>query len=603
MLSPLKSSRRARKFLVYDMEWVPGLLDVRMVGVFDGDHYRWYSTVEQFLAHELTVENAGQWFFAHAGGLADVQFVLDTIISRGGYRCKAAFSGAMAINVSVSRDKRHWHFVDSYRLLQDKLKNIGKWIGMAKGSDSFRGSCPDPDEEGISDEEHDRRQKLLREWYATVDIKELVTYNLRDCEILWHAIDQFETVVMEYGGELKKTFASTAMNMFRRQFLSLTIDTHPMVNDISRLSYVASRVEVFQEEIDTANYFDINSSFPAAMLTPCPGRFLGSRRQIRDGELYVADCTVTVAEDFVPPLPYRYSGRIFFPTGRWRQWLTSVDVELLLSSNGRIEKVHDVLEFEPFYDLYNFADTFYKLRMKTDDPVQRVVFKLFLNALYGKFAESPYKQSMMVDPPVITKTMTMLMPGVWLEEKKVPIPHMHVPISAHITAVARKAIFDYISKCEDVHYCDTDGFSTTSDLATGGKLGELKLEKRVRHGRFVAPKVYSIQGEELQKDGSWRPTSWHKAKGFSRMTATRFARVLEGETIEFERMRRIKENLRSGSSKPREDTILKKLQVRNLWDPTFIAGKHLLPKRMHYPDGHTRPWTIDEIHAAHNGGR
>src|SRR5687768_12723103 len=74
-----------RDFLTYDLEWIPGTLQVRLVGVFDGSRYRCYSSLEAFIANELTHKNRGKWFYAHAGGLADFQFVLEQLAAESGY--------------------------------------------------------------------------------------------------------------------------------------------------------------------------------------------------------------------------------------------------------------------------------------------------------------------------------------------------------------------------------------------------------------------------------------------------------------------------------------------------------------------------------------
>ncbi|KKM78681.1 hypothetical protein LCGC14_1357610, partial [marine sediment metagenome] len=167
-LTIIKSKRKVRDFLTYDLEWVPGSLEVRLVGVYDGERYRCYNSIDTFLNRELTRENRGKWFYAHAGGLADFQFILERLSLRKGWTVKCAFSGSAAIICTVRRGKNAWHFVDSYWLLRDKLENIAKWIGLEKG-------------------EADKRQteEEAREFYATAPLPVLIEYNEQDCVILW----------------------------------------------------------------------------------------------------------------------------------------------------------------------------------------------------------------------------------------------------------------------------------------------------------------------------------------------------------------------------------------------------------------------------------
>jgi hypothetical protein len=593
MLSILTSKPKVRNFLVYDLEWIPGKMEIRIIGVYDGNRYRSYTKMESFIENELIKSNRGKWFYAHAGGLADVQFVFDFLIHNRkhlGISIEASFSGSSAIIVRVTKHKHSWVFVDSYWLLRDKLANIAKWIGLEKG--------------GPLHENEDATEEEKREWYATVPFLELREYNAQDCIILWKAIDQFQDYLLSMGGQLNMTLASSAMGLFRRKYLNKNIETSNMVNDISKKSYTASRVEVFQREVTNSNYYDINSSFPYSMTFPCPGEYLGTFSTIPDNTediLYTADVLVSIPEMGLPTTPLRIKGRVFFPTGEWRAWLTSVDIELLLLEGGKILKVYECLCFAPFDDLREYSLTIFEHRKNSTNEFERTGDKLLMNAVYGKFAESPYKQGMSINPSLSffesVLTPQLLMPGVFMYEKEVYIPHRHVPISAHITALSRKALFNFMKGCIDYHYCDTDGFSTTETMDTGKDIGELKHEKIIEDGIFYMPKLYKIKGKTVGKNGEWEDMEYIKAKGFSRMENdnTRFADLLEGKAVDYERMTRIRENLRNGVTKPNENIIQKRLRVLSIHDPNFNPSEHVVPKRFTYPDGFTRAWTIEEL--------
>lgn len=577
-LTVIKRARVMRRYLAYDLEWIPAVPSrgikhpsVRMVGVYDGERYRCYRSVEAFLEYELTSKNRGKWFYAHAGGLADFQFVLEKILAGKGYSISASFSGSSVIIAHVKRGKNSWHFVDSYWLLKDKLANIGKAIGMEKGEEQ--------DFESMSEDDK-------REFYTNAPFEELRRYNERDCQILYRGIEEFEGELIELGGMLKMTQASCAMELFRRRFLKQDIDTSAAVNEIARKAYFASRVEVITRHCDSGEYYDVNSSFPYAMTFACPGDFMGSSRRLPDAGLYIADVDVEVPETYLPPLPVRAAGRLFFPTGKWRAWLSNVDLELLEQTGGRILKVYESLAFEPFYDLRDYAQTLFELRKKATG-FRKVAFKYLLNSLYGKFAESAWKNGLVFNPATRPeKNASMLFPGVWIVEKEVPIPHMHVPISVHITAIARRTLYDYMSNSSELHYCDTDGFSTTNRFRESKELGGIKLEKIIEQDTiFHAAKVYWLKGKHQNKEGDWVDLGDDgvKAKGFSRMTIERMEQLLDDQAIEYTRMVRVKELLRSGHTMPEERVIRKRLR------------KDAMPKRCFYPDGHSRPWHIDEI--------
>ena len=581
----ISKAPRVRKITAYDMEWVPGSptkdrpskLDcVRIIGAYDEQKgYRSYFTVRDFLRGELTSENRGRWYYAHAGGMADVQFVLEAIVRinlqarRKIFEVNASFSGSSAIIVHVKYrgTKNVFHFIDSFWLLRTSLENIGKWIGLNKGAAEKR-----------------RSKEEAKHYYAHAPIAELRAYNETDCQILHKAIHEFENVLLDMGSQLQMTQASSAMQLFRRVYLKQDIPTSNRINEIARHSYTASRVEVYTRHIQNGKYFDINSSFPYAMTRPCPGQLIGVNRELGhfDTGLFIADAEIEVPDMYMPPLPYRQGSRVFFPTGRWRNWFTNIDLELLLSEGGKIHALHEVCHFAPFDDMADYARDIYKRRMASEG-FEKEVYKITLNSLYGKFAESPEKQGLRIDPPPEERAQFdpewEIMPGVWLVEHTTDVPHMHVPISTHITAFARRTLYSAMNVVWDTYYCDTDGFGTSDAVMTGGELGELKLEKLISEGIFVQAKLYRLLGT----DDKGKQLDLVKAKGFSKLTASEFMGLIEGEAISYERMARIRQNFRAGNITPEEVLIEKRLKGDTL------------PKRFTYPDGHTRPWTIGEL--------
>lgn len=339
------------------------------------------------------------------------------------------------------------------------------------------------------------------------------------------------------------------------------------------------------------------------MTQPCPGEYLGIAYTLPENDkyLYIADVEVEVADSYITPTPVRRQGRVFFPVGKWRGYLSSIDIELLQREGGRILKVHEVLLFRPFYDLANYAADIYTKRKNSTSDFEKIVYKLLLNSLYGKFAESATKSKLFLNPDNIpitweeqqTMRMIQLFPGAWSQEVDIEVPHMHVPIATHITSFARRTIYDYLSMCREFHYCDTDGFSTTEILETGKELGDLKLEKMIREGHFVAPKLYRTDGQELV-NGEWVDVKAYKGKGMSRLTAGRFMKLIEGGSIDFERMARVKERWRSGDLTPIETTVTKRIRLKSMFSPDFEVTDSI-PKRYTNPDGSTRAWQLDEL--------
>jgi hypothetical protein len=671
------TERKPRRFGVLDLEWVPGEslplplnvvirvegiretttiplpvakrmtepLQLRMGGYYDQqaeemssddddqpdtlERYKSFRTVRDLIDFILSRDHRGMWFFAHAGGLADMEFVLDELLSEikaqagagarstavfgpdgkkieekhraGSWKIRASFSGSSAIIIHVTRGKNAWHFCDSYWLLRDKLSSIGKAIGILKG-DSIEAKAWMSERFGrtiVDFEELTQPEKVI--FYREVPLPILIDYNKTDCEILWKAIAQFETEILEMGGQLQQTIASTAMGLFRRSYLRRDIFTSEKLNQISQESYFASRVEVLSRNVEDFFMYDINSSFPYSMTFPLPGNLTEFRTTLPDDGsdecIYLANVTIEVPDMHLPPLPYRKDNRVFFPVGRWRSWFTSTDIRLALREGATIHKVHEVYVFEPFYDFAAYAKEIYGRRVAADTAFRKLILKYLLNSLYGKCAESIFKQEMLINPTELDRSkMQMLQPGVWLAEQEATIVHRHVAVSTVITSIARRTLYDFAKECYRqncaLHYCDTDSLCTRAILPVADTLGALKLEKKMDWARFVAPKIYMGEGFALKKDGTWEPKQLNKAKGFSLGTGRdafeKLGKIIGGDRIGVQRMTRLRELYRTQVKGQYTTAPFEMLVIKAL---TF----EMLSKRFHYPDGETRPWSVKEL--------
>lgn len=646
MISPITRNARKRRIIVYDMEWIPGTLELRLIGVYDGKEYRTYSKPLEFLEKELTSETDGAWYYAHAGGLADFQFLLQELVDRG-YEVKAAFSGSSAIIVEVQRGGCTWMLIDSYWLLRSPLKKIGEAVGIPKLRDYL---CPGSsmidtaigkmcDGKGCSHPPQQEPGDPICIFYAPMG--ELRTYNEQDNVILWTAITKFQDEILSLDGELCMTQASTAMRLYRRSHLDRVIKTNATINKCAREAYVGSRVEPYAplwtpendneiEDLQSLYYYDVNSSFPYAMTFPAPGsvRAAGKRLPTKESELWMADVEVEVPDMYMPPLPYRHpkEKRVYFPTGAWRSWYSGIDIRLLESVGGKVTRVHRVIEFDGHETLASYARDLYARRLKSTTEFEKMLYKLLLNSLYGKFGENPIKIAAFFNP-TDTDGMAMLMPGVFLGTQELEIEHEHVPVAMHITSFARRTLYQYNSKCLDarwesrsgrsmrgrIFYNDTDSAITNVpprilsqaaplydlDGVIGKELGKLKWEYEIRGSCVMpAPKIYMLEGainiekrdKYMEKDGLTLEQAEQKAsgsilraKGFSRMTVDRFKEILEGKEVEVRRMTRVRELLRKGVLTPSEGIVKKRLQFQTRAKRCAVEGND------------TRPWTLEEL--------
>lgn len=591
MLRPLRPTSRERRFAAYDLEWYPETYQLRLIGCHDENGYRAWRTMDDFLGSILIQANSGTTYFAHAGGLADVQFLIDAFARRGNrrdYSLTGCWSGSALISLTVKRGRNRWMFADSYFLLRDSLKRIGESIGIPKLTDYQCAELPCPHVSGHCI------------FHAPWD--DLRSYNERDCLVLYRALEAFSGEIAEFGAPMRNTIASTALTLFRTAFLRRNIATDWRLNRTARSAYIASRVEVFARDCGEANYYDVNSSFPASMRRPLPGNVLRASKSWEWGTCAMVDCEVEAPETYVPSTPHRTpAGRIYFPTGRLpRRWHTSDDLEYLLECGGRILRVHEAIAFDLFDDLAAYVDAIYSRRAASTDAFQRLLYKFLLNSLYGKFGESEEKAELIMYPKSRPRCrehaecdcVQALLPGIYRVSKRVPIPHAHVPISAAITARSRTLISRQLRAAHEagsrIFYTDTDSIITTATISETTEIGGMKLEAQIQSGTFLSPKLYrTFPGPQI------------RSKGFRRLMPEQFDAIARGEPMPITRMRRIAEGLRAGETAPRDVETFKR--ATSHLTPEELAAYGIeanpaQPKRCLTDDGlDSRPWHISEV--------
>ncbi len=581
-------------FLTYDLEWWsscskdckaqeehpehihnyahPKDGKIRLIGVYDKRKgYRKYLSVKKFIKGELHEKNYGRCFFAHAGGKYDFQYVFEEMVRSGlartRYLIECIFNGASAFLVSVS--ERHWRgrykFCDSVFLLKGSLREIGKKLG-----DGFYKGDVD---------------------FNTEDVVALEEYNKQDCIVLYEALERLQTEIASKGGTMKPTLASSAMTLFGNRFLKEPLITYYPNSQKVRPAYYASRVEVFRPKCKKGYYFDINSSFPWSMTQTLPGKLIGSSKEIPDDPCEnpcIAELTVTVPERFLTPVPYRdEEGRILFPTGTWTSSFGGPDIRLMLEEGCTIEKVHKVYHYERFHDLGDYVRELYALKA-SEKGFKREVYKLLLNALYGKFGERQFKEKLVIHPASSRcphdpyhendKCMRMIRPNYFMREDFSDLDHVHVPIPVFVTAYSREKLYKYLKMCKEFYYVDTDSVTCgaeDSGLPVSDELGDLKLEHEINEAEFISPKLYRLR----TSDGK----SLIKSKGFSKLDDASFERLLAGESFSIERQRSLKEGIRSGDFRPQKISVLKRVLLKRT------------KRKMNIKENTSRPWTIAEI--------
>lgn len=686
-LAPLRGKSRVKKVIVYDVEskqddtQFAGFSRVFLVGAYDGDTYTpfrnlpivramqvgWENEanapggcIDQFMRFVFEQENwssSKAIIYAHNGGRFDAIFILTwlqmhtdefihEIVSVQGRAqiVKVWRNEKTLINVGLegavenetesshevgttekkkkksrarSRKKPlSWTFSDSALLLQMTLDEAAKLFCATSQKDT-----------SFNLNNHERDPDWER-------------YNKIDCVVLYESLEQFQIRVHEMGGSMGMTAPSTAMQTFRRGFQKEHFLRHKhfktcvdksclgcLHNWILR-GYHGGRTEIFKTHVPhNVRYFDINSSYPTAMLEPMP---VGDKMELDGMETWklmekmskthvgFIECTVEIpANCYIPPLPYvrhvtKSIKKLVFPCGKLSSVWNYDELQLLHDPlvNGRILSIVKSVWYRKKPVFVDFVNTLYKLRnqkLESYDPALSELAKLMMNSLYGKFAMKRERQKLIsLEPGKCWPSGARPINGdhdhcgVWIVDHTIDAPYIIPQVSAHITSLARirlwQGMANVIRQKGQLFYTDTDSLMCNVDIPTGDRLGEWKREHpgALLSGSFILPKMYLLTHvgddpyvyKKKGKDISIAPGEAVsvKMKGVGRKAQTRenFDTIVSGGAVHFTRIAQHRTVLRKGLSSPRLIDAHKSL--RTTYD-----------KRTLLSDGATCSIVIDDV--------
>lgn len=580
--TPLKGRRRPKNFLVLDIESKdgesltdPGFTRPFMVGIYDGEIYVEFRDSEEMQAKAAAVvADGGEWperyyqeggcvdramryllrkkyrghqIYAHNAGKFDYLHLMPWLMTMGGEQFGVKFSlipVASSIQVLdvwrsvggvTDAKSRRWRFLDSIKLIPTSLDKAGKAFG-------FEGKL-----------KHDLSLHELDPRWSE--------YLKQDCVLLFNVLTKFHHYIEEVlQGDVGITAPATAVKTFRRTYLKKAVPRSEDSHEFVRSGYVGGRVEPFTREGSNLYYFDINSSYPAAMLqdmpvgratqwtgTP-PERFLHGRLGFCEVDIEVPS-TVNI-----PPLPVRGTRelglpeKLLFPTGRLRGIWEWDEIQMAMEYGAVIHKWHQSWWFQGEQFFGDFVRELYQYRDKSNpnyDPGLDAIVKILLNATYGKFGMRTLRRTIYRwdDPDLpngaepANKNPDSL---VWYADEVVDAPYIMPQVAARVTALARIRLYRAMMLAEllggTVYYCDTDSVITDVVLPTSNELGALKDEYPQHggkiHGQFLGPKLYMLedgQGEVITV----------KAKGLQNRTRENVELLAKGGTIIVNRLEKV----------------------------------------------------------------
>ena len=309
-------------------------------------------------------------------------------------------------------------------------------------------------------------------------------------------------------GMTKMTTASCAYNQYTSKYTDSYLDMcfPELTKDFLiewREAYRGGRTQVnpiyARKVVHGVNRYDINSMYPYIMANmplpygppiPCtkPGEY--------KFELYKVRIGFTLKKGCMPSLLKKGS----IGGGCDSYYTSTEDIEELYISNIDLNLVmrnYDVyyLEYLKIYGFFTSTILFKDYVMKwyskkcVDSGAEKLVDKLMLNSLYGKFGTNVMKAK---KRPYIKEDGSV---G-YVTDEPIEGKHYYLPIAIAITSWAHKLIDDAIHETgiEYFVYCDTDSVHTLGILPKecidNVILGKFKLEAYEETAKYIRQKCY-----------------------------------------------------------------------------------------------------------------
>lgn len=605
-LTPLKGEVHRKNFLVLDIESKDG--DTQdagftrpfMVGVYDGTTYhsffddpllegqerdwerRYFQAggcVDKALRFILQRKYRGYHIYAHNAGRFDYLFFLAWLMITGtnegwNFGVVPVSSAIQVIDVWEKRstDERKGdriRFLDSMKLIPTSLKKAAEGLKVQGKDRTLLGA------EDLNTPEWERDK-----WEA---------YNKQDCVTLYLVVERFhhyvENVLL---GEVGMTAPSTAIKLFRRQYLKRPVPRSVETHEFIRRGYFGGRVERFITKGEKLSYFDINSSYPASMIGPMPAgaatewdgeppdRFKRGLLGFCEVDVYVPEST------HIPVLPVKVDEKLIFPVGNLSGVWTYPELMLAVELGARIVKWKHSVWYKPIHLFDDFVKDLYKYRDKSHPDYNEgleAVVKIILNASYGKFGMKTLRKKIYIYSDPDKPEHAVPASGgpealVWYAEEECDAPYIMPQVSAWVTSMSRIRLVRYmlaaVALGGNIYYCDTDSIITDVVLPSSTKLGELKDEipeyTGQLEGLFLGPKMYVL------KSPTWERV---KAKGLENDQRNR-------QTID-KLLRGLEKTKRGEAIEPEDLVFVRRLEkVGTLAQENFLRGPRMrkVPRRL-----------------------
>lgn len=448
----------------------------------------------------------------------DGEFIVNWLLKRGFKHDKSGKKGTFS---SVISSMGQWYIIDicygykgkhkQHAVIYDSLKKLPfpvKQIAKDFGLKTLKGDI-------------DYHLERPEGWIITKEEEEYI-YN--DIAIIAQALHiQFKQGLdrITNGSDSLKGFKNTiSSKLFDKHFPVLSLEMDANI----RLSYRGGFTWLNEKysglELGEGEVFDVNSLYPSVMYTKAlpygmPIYYDGKYEKDEEYPLYIQHvrCEFQLKKGAIPTIQIKKNLR--FKQNEYLKhsggevtdlYVTNVDWELI-NEHYEVYEVEYVSgwKFKSKVGLFNNFIDKWTLIKTTSEGAIKLLAKLMLNSLYGKFASNPDVTGKI---PYLKEDGSC---GYRVGESEYKDP-VYTPMGVFITSYARELTIRTAQKCYDrIIYCDTDSIhllgrgvpDEIADLVDPKRLGYWAHESTFKRGKYIRQKTYAHDeyAKEVEKDG------------------------------------------------------------------------------------------------------
>jgi len=424
---------------------------------------------------------------------------------------------------------------DSLVLLLSSISKLGKSLGFSKMEIDYN------------------IKKITKEYidycYRDIEIIEIafnkIIYFLKKFYDYDLSIKNFPLTLPSLG---KRVFHITIKKKFGKHILDKIYYNFNFMEKYEskyRDYYYGGRVEVFNFNCCFNGYYnDFNSHYGSIMienefpLTPYEVRPCNESSKCFNNwkkNKNIFACLCNVYENLeIPLVATKINDKLTFAKGKKKCLLFRKEIEYLLSLNQKIEILEIIVcnGYLPIFDV--FVKKAFKIKaLYKHNEFEYYFAKIFMLALYGKFAEKREKENIEIIQSIKGLTNAEIRQSSYTDKgiikRSVKIHNairINVFYSMMIASLSRLKLHKEICKSMNPFYCDSDSIVSTDLIENSKEIGHLKPEFTFLKFQALGCKEYIIEKIEVRPNPIIRVPLKDiivKMKGFGRITSNNFS--------------------------------------------------------------------------------